>query len=57
MMGGIMILLFGLIVVVGLNILVKLGEDFIVFCNLIIIVLILVFGIGGMYFGGDEFSL
>ncbi|MCF7499905.1 uracil-xanthine permease family protein [Pseudoalteromonas sp. L1] len=56
-MGGIMILLFGSIAVVGLNTLVKSGEDLTAPRNLTIIALILVFGIGGMHIGGDEFSL
>ncbi|WP_404343835.1 uracil-xanthine permease family protein [Pseudoalteromonas mariniglutinosa] len=56
-MGGIMILLFGSIAVVGLNTLVKSGEDLTAPRNLTIIALILVCGIGGMHIGGDEFSL
>ncbi|MCF6458610.1 solute carrier family 23 protein [Pseudoalteromonas sp. MMG024] len=56
-MGGIMILLFGSIAVVGLNTLMKSGEDITAPRNLTIIALILVFGIGGMHIGGDEFSL
>lgn len=56
-MGGIMILLFGSIAVVGLNTLVKSGEDLTAPRNLTIIALILVFGIGGMHVGGNEFSL
>ena len=52
-MGGIMILLFGSIAVVGLNTLVKSGEDLTAPRNLTIIALILVFGIGGMHIGGD----
>ncbi|MBB1487891.1 uracil-xanthine permease family protein [Oceanospirillum sediminis] len=56
-MGGIMTLLFGSIAVVGMNTLVKSGEDLTVPRNLSIVALILVFGIGGMYIGGGEFSL
>jgi uracil permease len=47
-MGGIMLLLFGAITVVGLNTLVKAGEDLTQARNLIIVAIILVFGIGGM---------
>ena len=56
-MGGIMLLLFGAITVVGLNSLVKAGEDLTEPRNLSIIALILVFGIGGMAFSMGEFSL
>ena len=47
-MGGIMLLLFGAITVVGLNTLVKAREDLTEARNLIIVAIILVFGIGGM---------
>ena len=47
-MGGIMLLLFGAITVVGLNTLVKAGDDLSEPRNLIIAAIILVFGIGGM---------
>jgi uracil permease len=56
-MGGIMLLLFGAITVVGLNSLVKAGEDLTKPRNLSIIALILVFGIGGMAFATGEFAL
>lgn len=56
-MGGIMILLFGSIAVVGLNALVKSGDDLTEPRNLSIVALILVCGIGGMHIGGGEFSL
>jgi uracil permease len=56
-MGGIMLLLFGAITVVGLNSLVKAGEDLTKPRNLSIIALILVFGIGGMSFSTGEFAL
>jgi uracil permease len=56
-MGGIMVLLFGAITVVGLNTLVKTGEDLTEPRNLIIVALILVFGIGGMAFSVSEFTL
>ena len=47
-MGGIMLLLFGAITVVGLNTLVKAGDDLTEARNLSIVAIILVFGIGGM---------
>ncbi len=56
-MGGIMLLLFGAIMVVGLNTLVKSGEDLTEPRNLTIVALILVFGIGGMSFSAGEFTL
>jgi len=56
-MGGIMLLLFGAIMVVGLNTLVKSGEDLTEARNLSIVGLILVFGIGGMNFSAGEFTL
>ena len=56
-MGGIMVLLFGAITVVGLNTLVKTGDDLTEPRNLIIVALILIFGIGGMTFSVSEFTL
>lgn len=56
-MGGIMLLLFGAIVVIGLNTLVKSGEELMEPRNLAIVALILVFGIGGMTFSAGSFSL
>jgi len=56
-MGGIMLLLFGAITVVGLNSLVKAGEDLTEARNLSIVALILVFGIGGMAFSMGKFTL
>jgi uracil permease len=56
-MGGIMLLLFGAIMVIGLNTLVKSGEDLMKSRNLSIVALILVFGIGGMSFSAGEFTL
>jgi len=49
-MGGIMLLLFGAITVVGLNTLVRAGDDLSEPRNLVIVSLILVCGIGGMSF-------
>jgi uracil permease len=56
-MGGIMLLLFGAITVVGLNSLVRAGEDLTEPRNLAIVALILVFGIGGMAFSVNEYTL
>lgn len=56
-MGGIMLLLFGAIMVIGLNTLVKSGENLTKPRNLTIVALILVFGIGGMSFSAGDFTL
>jgi len=56
-MGGIMILLFGAITVVGINTLVKAGQDLMKPRNMAIVAVILVFGIGGMEFGTAEFTI
>ncbi|PID41078.1 MAG: uracil permease [Proteobacteria bacterium] len=56
-MGGIMILLFGMITVVGINTMVKSGKDLATPRSLIIISVILVFGIGGMELGAGSFTL
>ncbi|MCD4720936.1 MAG: uracil-xanthine permease family protein [Desulfobacula sp.] len=56
-MGGIMLLLFGAIMVVGLNTLVKSGDDLLEARNLSIVALILIFGIGGMSFSAGQFQL
>jgi len=56
-MGGIMLLLFGAIMVVGLNSLVKAGDDLMEARNLTIVALILIFGIGGMSFSIGAFTL
>jgi uracil permease len=56
-MGGIMLLLFGAITVVGLNTLVKAGENLTEPRNLSIVAIILVFGIGGMAFPIGKFTL
>jgi uracil permease len=56
-MGGIMILLFGAITVVGMNTLVRAGEDLMQPRNLAIVAVILVFGIGGMSFNIGEVTL
>ncbi|WP_163557447.1 uracil-xanthine permease family protein [Halomonas sp. NO4] len=56
-MGGIMTLLFGSIAVVGMNTLVRAGHSLTAPRNLVVVSLILVFGIGGMQFGGGQFTL
>ncbi len=56
-MGGILMLLFGAIVVVGLNSLVKAGEDLTKPRNLVIVALILISGIGGLTLSWGDFSL
>ncbi len=56
-MGGIMILLFGMITVVGINTLVKSGKDLTTPRNLIIVSIILVSGIGGMKFAAGGFAI
>ncbi len=56
-MGGIMILLFGMITVVGINTLVKSGKDLATPRNLIIISVILVSGIGGMKLSAGTFAI
>ena len=56
-MGGIMILLFGAITVVGLNTLVQSGENLMEPRNLAIVALIIIFGMGGMSFHIGSFKL
>lgn len=56
-MGGILVILFGTIVVVGMQSLLQQGEDLMHPRNLVIISVILVFGVGGMSFQAGEFAL
>ena len=56
-MGGIMILLFGTIMVVGINTLVKAKMDLMEARNLAIVAVIVVFGVGGMAFSPGEFTI
>ncbi len=56
-MGGIMLLLFGAITVVGLNTLVRAQKDLTEPRNLAIISLIMVLGIGGMSFSAGAFTV
>ena len=56
-MGGILIILFGAIVVVGLNLLVKAGENLLEPRNLTIVALVLVTGVGGLSVGTADWAL
>ncbi len=56
-MGGIMLLLFGTILVVGVNTLVRAQLDLLFPRNMAIVAIICVFGVGGMTFSAGEFSL
>lgn len=55
-MGGIMVLLFGTIAVVGMNSLVKAGDDLMKPRNLAVIAVVLVFGLGGLELSAGVFS-
>jgi uracil permease len=56
-MGGILVLLFGAITVVGINTLVRAGTDLMQPRNLIVVALVLVSGVGGLSLGGEAFSM
>lgn len=56
-MGGILVILFGTIVVVGINSLVRSGEDLMKPRSLAIVAVILVFGVGGMAIEAGKFAL
>lgn len=56
-MGGVLVVLFGTIVVVGMNSLVEEGEDLVEPRNLIIAGVILVLGVGGMTIEAGQFTL
>lgn len=56
-MGGIMILLFGSIMVVGLNTLVQSRENLMETRNLVIVAMVIIFGIGGISIDIGEFHL
>jgi uracil permease len=56
-MGGILILLFGAIMVVGINTLVRAGQDLMEARNMAIVAIIVIFGVGGMSFSAGEFTL
>lgn len=56
-MGGVLVVLFGTIVVVGMNSLVKAGDDLVQPRNMIIAGVILVLGVGGMSLKAGQFAL
>ena len=56
-MGGILIILFGAITVVGLNLLVKAGQNLLEPRNLTILALVLVTGVGGLSVGSADWAL
>lgn len=56
-MGGILVILFGAIVVVGLNLLVRAGENMLEARNLIIVAVILISGVGGLSVGTSDWAL
>ena len=56
-MGGVLVVLFGTIVVVGMNNLVKSGDDLVNPRNLIVVGVILVLGVGGMSLEAGQFAL
>jgi len=56
-MGGIMVLLFGAIMVVGINGLVRAGHDLMRPRNLCIVAVIVILGVGGMSLGIGKFKL
>jgi uracil permease len=56
-MGGLLIILFGAIVVVGLNLLVKSSPNLLDPRNLAVVALVLVTGVGGLSVGGADWAL
>ena len=56
-MGGIMVLLFGAIMVVGMDTLIRAKVDLLQPRNLVIVAIIIIFGVGGMVFQIAEFRL
>ena len=56
-MGGILIILFGAIAVVGLNTLVKAGDDLLKPRSLTIVAIIVVSGVGGLSIGTSDWAL
>jgi len=56
-MGGILIILFGAITVVGINTLVRAGEDLMRPRNLSIVALVLVSGVGGLSLGTADWAM
>lgn len=56
-MGGILVILFGTIVVIGMNSLVRSGQDLMIPRNLVVVAVILVFGVGGLSVSAGDFAL
>ncbi|MBD0334564.1 MAG: uracil-xanthine permease [Cyanobacteria bacterium Co-bin13] len=56
-MGGILVILFGTIVVIGINSLVQAGQDLTQPRNLVIVAIILIFGVGGLSLEAGAFAL
>ena len=56
-MGGILIILFGTIVVIGMNSMIQGGEDLLQPRNLVIVGAILILGVGGMSVKAGAFAL
>jgi uracil permease len=56
-MGGILIILFGTIVVIGMNSMIQAGEDLLQSRNLVIVGAILILGVGGMSLKAGAFAL
>lgn len=56
-MGGILVILFGAIAVVGISTLVKVGDDLLEPRNLMLIAIVLVCGLGGLELGTKEFAM
>lgn len=56
-MGGILVILFGTIVVIGINSLVQAGQDLTQPRSLVIVAIILIFGVGGLSLKAGAFAL
>lgn len=54
-MGGIMMFVFGFIVVVGMSMFIKVKVDMGEVCNFVIVLVVMIFGIGGMFINVGEF--
>ena len=55
--GGILVLLFGVITVVGIDTLVRAGDDLLRPRNMIVVALVLVTGVGGLRLGTEAYSM
>jgi uracil permease len=55
--GGILILFFGVLVVVGIKCLLKIQSELMEFRNVLVVLLILVIGVGGITFSAGAFTL